>query len=246
MNTHISSLQFSLQNDILNHRNLSCISFFNQGSIFFLINIYSDLSQSALKYLKDTEANINNILIMTSDFNIRDNFWDPDFLYYSIYRDILFEIADFFFQLELSKPTKSFPTRYLDNNQNSNSVLDLIFLWPFSSEFNNHHIYLNWRLTSDHAPISVDILIFNEHISTKRQSLIKNSNEENHFLEELIYFIKRLDTSSIHSIKTLENIVQILAINIENIWLKYSKIVNIPKHSKAWWDEDCQSNLNKY
>ena len=33
---------------------------------------------------------------MTSDFNIRDNFWDPDFLYHSIYRDILFEIADSF------------------------------------------------------------------------------------------------------------------------------------------------------
>jgi len=74
INTCISSLWFSLQNSILNHRNLSCISFFNQGSIFFLINIYSDLSQSALKYLKDTEVNINNIFIMTGDFDIRDNF----------------------------------------------------------------------------------------------------------------------------------------------------------------------------
>jgi len=37
------------------------------------MNIYSDSSQSALKYLKNTEANIHNILVMTSDFNIRDN-----------------------------------------------------------------------------------------------------------------------------------------------------------------------------
>ena len=37
------------------------------------INMYSDLSQSALKYLKNTEANINNVLIMTGDFNIRDS-----------------------------------------------------------------------------------------------------------------------------------------------------------------------------
>ena len=68
---------------------MSYISFFNQESIFFLINIYSDLSQLALKYLKDTEININNVLIMTSDFNIRDNLWDPDFLYYLIYKDTL-------------------------------------------------------------------------------------------------------------------------------------------------------------
>ena len=38
-----------------------------------MMNIYSDSSQSALKYLKDTEANFWNLLIMTGDFNIKDN-----------------------------------------------------------------------------------------------------------------------------------------------------------------------------
>jgi len=38
-----------------------------------MINIYYDASQSALKYLKDTEVNIWNILVMTKDFNIRDS-----------------------------------------------------------------------------------------------------------------------------------------------------------------------------
>jgi len=36
------------------------------------MNIYSDTSHSALKYLKDTEVNINNLLIITGNFNIRD------------------------------------------------------------------------------------------------------------------------------------------------------------------------------
>jgi len=44
INIQISSLCFSLWNDILNHRDVSCIFFFNQESIFFLINVYSDLS----------------------------------------------------------------------------------------------------------------------------------------------------------------------------------------------------------
>ena len=73
INIRLSYFCFSLRNDVLNHRNISCISFFNCGSIFYLINIYSDSSQTALKYLKDTEANINNILVMIRDFNIRDS-----------------------------------------------------------------------------------------------------------------------------------------------------------------------------
>ena len=36
--------------------------------------VYSDSSHSALKYLKDTEVNIDNVLIITGDFNIN---WDP-------------------------------------------------------------------------------------------------------------------------------------------------------------------------
>ena len=59
----------------------------------------------ALKYLKDTEVNIGNILIMSGDFNIRDNSWNLNFPYHSSYSDVLFEVADFL-HLELSRPTK--------------------------------------------------------------------------------------------------------------------------------------------
>ena len=37
------------------------------------MNVYSDSSHLAFKYLKNTEVNINNLLIMTGDFNIRDS-----------------------------------------------------------------------------------------------------------------------------------------------------------------------------
>ena len=65
--------------------------------------IYSDKHQATLKYLKDTEVNLNNRLIMTGDFNIRNNDWDPSYLYYSTYIDNLREIAESF-DLELSMP----------------------------------------------------------------------------------------------------------------------------------------------
>ena len=46
--------------------------FLNNSSIFYIINIYSDNHQTALKYLKDTEANLHNVLVMTENFNIKD------------------------------------------------------------------------------------------------------------------------------------------------------------------------------
>jgi len=61
-----------------------------------MINIYLDDNQTALKYLKDTEANIYNILIMASDFNIRDNDWNFSYHFYLSHRDILFEIMNSF------------------------------------------------------------------------------------------------------------------------------------------------------
>jgi len=80
----------------------------------------------ALKYLKDTETNISSIIIMTGDFNIGDNLWDSNFPFHSVYSDMLFNIADSF-SLVLSSLTENFPTRFSDNNQNLNSVLDLVF-----------------------------------------------------------------------------------------------------------------------
>ena len=129
-----------------------------------MINIYSDSSQLALKYLKDTESNIHNIIIMTGDFNIRDNIWNSNFPFYSSYSNSLFDIADLF-SLNISKPLKNVPTRFSDNDHNANSVLDLVLLHPSSLEFNCHHIYPNWRLLSDHAPITIDVFIHKERIS---------------------------------------------------------------------------------
>ena len=114
INVRLTRLCFSLRKDIINHKDINLISFFNNGSICFLINIYSDDYQSTLKYFKDTEVNLNNILIITGDFNIRDNEWDASFPYHSNYTNFLKKIANSF-NLELSTPVNQVSTRYTDN-----------------------------------------------------------------------------------------------------------------------------------
>ena len=73
INIRLSSLCFSLRKDIINHHDILLASFFNNSIIYWIMNIYSDSSHSVSKYFKDTEVNILNLLIMTSDFNIRDS-----------------------------------------------------------------------------------------------------------------------------------------------------------------------------
>jgi len=66
-------MQFSLKKDIFNHKDINCFSFLNNGNIFFIINVYSNDHSIALKYFKDTKVNIQNILVITSDFDVRDS-----------------------------------------------------------------------------------------------------------------------------------------------------------------------------
>ena len=133
----------------------------------------------------------------------------------------------------LSRPTNPVPTRYSDNQNDSNLVIDLMFLRHDSSELNDHMIHPDWRLSLDYAPLTVNITIIEEHIQTKKHTLVKNSKEEK-FITELIDVITKLNTINISDKEMLEQILQIFANNIDKLWFKYSKVVNITKYSKAW------------
>ena len=79
-----------------------------------------------------------------------------------------------------------------------------MFLRPNSLEHNNHSIYLDWCLISNHTPLIMNIAIFEKNIQTKKHSIIKNSKEEDNFIIELIEAIKRLNTEDIQSKEVLE------------------------------------------
>ena len=96
INICLSHFWFYLHKNIFNHRDICCFSFFNNSDIYYIINVYSDSTQTALKYLKNTKVNIQNVLVMASDLNIRDSNWNLSFSFYSIHSDTLLDIADSF------------------------------------------------------------------------------------------------------------------------------------------------------
>ena len=127
INIHLKSLRFLLHKDIFDHRDINIISFTNNDICHYILNIYSDSSHSALKYLKNTKVNINHVLLMMGNFNIRDSLWDLSFPFHSSISDDLIMIADSF-DLALSLPTNLSPTRFSDMAGESDSVIDLMFL----------------------------------------------------------------------------------------------------------------------
>ena len=245
INIKLVFLCFSLQKDIFNHRDILLVSFFNNNSVFWILNVYSDSSHSALKYLKNTKVNILNLLIMTGDFNIRGNIWDPSFPHHSVISDDLMTIVDSF-NLELSFPTNHVSTKYLDSNSGSNSVIDLMFLQNGSTELNNHQIHPDLHLSLDYAPLSVMIAIEDENINEVKYSIAKNSEEEVNFIKKVLFAIKKIDISDLSNISKLEEVVNLLASSINYVWNKNSKHVKITKHSKSWWNKECNHALNNY
>ena len=84
-------------------------------------------------------------------------------------------IADSF-DLALSSPTNPGPTRFSDMAGESDSVIDLMFLQCGSSELDHHTILSDSRLSSDHAPLTIDIPICNEVIHSTKLVITPGSN----------------------------------------------------------------------
>ena len=233
INIHLSSLWFSLRNDIINHKDILLISFINNHVCSFIMNVYSDSSHLALKYLKDTEVNVNNLLIITGDFNIRNSLWNLSFPYHSSISDDLIIIANSF-NLDLSTLTNPTPTRYSDIKREANSGIDLMFLHSRSTKLNNHSIYLDWCLLSDYVPLTVTIPIAKEYITSSKLSILKKSEEEAAFIKEATVVIKNLNISNLTDSVKLENLINLFGSRIKQAWEKNAKWTRIMKHSKQW------------
>ena len=104
-----SRLCFALKRDIVDHRDIQLLSFFNRGRCQFLINVYSDDLHTAVNFLSREALNIPNLLYMGGDFNIRDAEWDPSVSLHPAAGQSLRDLADSY-NLVCSLTVLSVPT----------------------------------------------------------------------------------------------------------------------------------------
>ena len=101
-------------------------------------------------------------------------------------------------------------------------------------------------MSSDHAPLIIDIPIVDEFINTSKLLIALNSEQETAFVKDLITIFKNIETSNITNKDNLEDIVNCIGTSINQAWTKNAKRSRISRHSKQWWTEECSKSLNNY
>ena len=167
------------------------------------------------------------------NFNIKDSLWDSSFPHHSSISNDLIILTDSL-NLSLSIPTNQVPTRYIDNTNESNSTINLMFIQCNFPTLNNHSIHPEWCLSFDHALLTITIPISEEIVNTHKSNIKKGSNEETQFLKDAANIIKNLNILNLMDIHMLENVINKLAIKVEETWNRNAKLTNIMMHSKSW------------
>jgi len=238
-------MRFTLRLDIINHQNINVLAFYSGQYINYVINVYSDDNQSALHFLNQNIIDLNNTVVMTGDFNIRNNDWDPNYPHHSVYTKDLLTLAKSL-GLDLSLPINPGPIRFADNPCNTNSVIDLAFINPNNSGFGQHSLYPKLCRPSDHVSLIIEVSINETNIDNSFWSISKDSEEEKNFIKAITDGTLTLDTSNIMSKENLEVVAQQLASIFNEAWYSQAKKKHITKYSKEWWNYECTESLNRY
>jgi len=89
-----------------------------------------------------------------------------------------------------------------------------MFLRSDSSELDSHHIHPESQLSSDHAPLSVEIPIIKEVVQSSKFMILPKSDQEKAFINEVISNFKTLSTNNINDSDKLNNVVHRLGLII--------------------------------
>ena len=138
------------------------------------------------------------------------------------------------------------PTRFTDNQRDSNSVLDLVFMNPNNMGFNKHILNPDIYLPSDHVPLIIDVGIKEENIDFTFQAIKKDSEEEEAFIKDIIKGVRSINTLDLKNQENIQRCVTTISTTFKAAWSTHSMTKRITKHSKEWWNEQCTECINKY
>lgn len=139
---------------------------------------------------------------MASNFNIRDSIQNLSYFFHSIHSNSIFDIANSL-DLKLSFPTQQISTQYLDNANNVNLVINLFFLCSNFMEIDNYSINPEIQFLSDHAPLTVNIILIEEFISFKTNNILSLKIARNK--KNLLLISSQLSISQLSYTKILLN-----------------------------------------
>ena len=244
IHSHLSKLRFALRRDVVDHRDILLLSFFNRGECHFLMNVYLDDCHSAVKFMLDQVIDIPNLLYMGRDFNVRDAEWDPSVSSHPAVGQALMDLADSL-GLVRSLPALPVPTHYSDTDGHANSVIDLIFLDMSRAQI-SYRIKPDLRLSSDHVLLLVDLSISPENIYMHRKALKHDSEEENTFLLATNMGLHALNFSGLDSIVSPDLLAQAISEVFSRAWKANARNITVTNQSKEWWNDKCKWALKLY
>ena len=88
------------------------------------------------------------------------------------------------------------------------AYINLFFLQLNYIKLNNYIIHPKFQFPLDYALLTVNIIISREFIQEEYRTIIKNSEDKNKFILDLVKAIGKIKTTTILDKDTLDNIVQ--------------------------------------
>jgi len=107
------------------------------------------------------------------------------------------------------------------------------------------YILFELQKPSNHVSLLVSVTIKEEHIQERNKLLLRIARKKRNLFKSLETW-SNINTSNIFSSKVLEDITQNVTKFTKELWSKYSKLINITKQFKEWWNKDCNRDLLIY
>ena len=90
------------------------------------------------------------------------------------------------------------------------------------------------------------ITIEEEYIDLFKISIAKNSKEEKKFIKDVLLAIKSINILDLSDISKIKDVTNSFASKVKLAWKLNAKRVQMTKHSKSWWNENCNHTLTNY
>ena len=123
----LDQLRPAYRRDLIDDRDVMVISLFGEGEPMHLMNVYSDDQHWAIRLIADRSASLPPMCYMGGDFNCHSREWDDNVPHHRTTATLLTETAASM-GLVYSRPINPGPTYESRANENSRSVLDLVFV----------------------------------------------------------------------------------------------------------------------